>query len=127
ARPVAGRLPCRSSRWRAGGRSFRFWPPSGRSPPVTASTSTMSGGRNTCPRLVAINTLGNPMAEHAAVPPSVWRNPWHFLAFGFGSGTLPKAPGTWGSLVALPFVPLWQMLPDWGYWLMLGVTMLLGV
>lgn len=60
------------------------------------------------------------------VPPSVWRNPWHFLAFGFGSGTLPKAPGTWGSLVALPFIPLWQMLPDWGYWLMLGVTMLFG-
>ena len=58
------------------------------------------------------------------VPPSVWRNPWHFLAFGFGSGTLPKAPGTWGSLVALPFIPLWQMLPDWGYWLMLGITML---
>jgi phosphatidylglycerophosphatase A len=60
------------------------------------------------------------------VPPSVWRNPWHFLAFGFGSGTLPKAPGTWGSLVALPFIPLWQMLPDWGYWLMLGITMLFG-
>ena len=61
------------------------------------------------------------------VPPSVWRNPWHFLAFGFGSGTLPKAPGTWGSLVAVPFIPLWQMLPDWGYWLMLGLTMLFGV
>ncbi|PTS85982.1 phosphatidylglycerophosphatase A [Pseudomonas sp. HMWF032] len=60
------------------------------------------------------------------VPPSVWRNPWHFLAFGFGSGTLPKAPGTWGSLVALPFIPLLQMLPDWGYWLMLGATMLFG-
>jgi phosphatidylglycerophosphatase A len=60
------------------------------------------------------------------VPPSVWRNPWHFIAFGFGSGTLPKAPGTWGSLVALPFIPLWQMLPDWGYWLMLGITMLFG-
>ena len=35
------------------------------------------------------------------VPPSVWRNPWHFLAFGFGSGTMPKAPGTWGSLVGV--------------------------
>ena len=57
------------------------------------------------------------------VPPSVWTNPWHFLAFGFGSGTLPKAPGTWGSMVAVPFIPLWQMLPDWGYWLMLGITM----
>ncbi|MDH4558734.1 phosphatidylglycerophosphatase A [Pseudomonas sp. BN417] len=60
------------------------------------------------------------------IPHSVWTNPWHFIAFGFGSGTLPKAPGTWGSLVALPFIPLWQMLPDWGYWLMLGLTMLFG-
>ncbi|MDH3394414.1 MAG: phosphatidylglycerophosphatase A [Desulfobulbaceae bacterium] len=25
-----------------------------------------------------------------------------FLATGFGSGYLPKAPGTWGTLVALP-------------------------
>jgi len=40
---------------------------------------------------------------------------------------MPKAPGTWGSLVALPFVPLWQLLPGWGYLLMLGLTMLFGV
>jgi len=57
----------------------------------------------------------------------VWSNPWHNLAFGFGSGLMPKAPGTWGSLVALPFVPLWQLLPGWGYLLMLGLTMLFGV
>ncbi len=65
-------------------------------------------------------------APATPAPPSVWSNPWHNLAFGFGSGTLPKAPGTWGSLVALPFVPLWQLLPDWGYWLLLGVAMLFG-
>jgi len=57
----------------------------------------------------------------------VWSDPWHNLAFGFGSGLMPKAPGTWGSLVALPFVPLWQLLPGWGYLLMLGATMLFGV
>lgn len=60
------------------------------------------------------------------VPPSVWRNPWHNLAFGFGSGTLPKAPGTWGSLIALPFVPLLQALPTWGYGLLLVLTALFG-
>jgi phosphatidylglycerophosphatase A len=27
-------------------------------------------------------------------------NPWILLATGFGSGYLPKAPGTWGSAVA---------------------------
>jgi len=35
-----------------------------------------------------------------------WRflleHPAHFIAFGFGSGLAAKAPGTWGTLVALP-------------------------
>jgi phosphatidylglycerophosphatase A len=35
---------------------------------------------------------------------SALRDPVHFLAFGFGAGLLPRAPGTWGSLVALPAV-----------------------
>ncbi len=30
------------------------------------------------------------------------RHPAHFLAFGFGAGLAPKAPGTWGTLIALP-------------------------
>ncbi|WP_462379819.1 phosphatidylglycerophosphatase A family protein [Pseudomonas sp. Marseille-QA0892] len=59
-------------------------------------------------------------------PSLVWRNPWHFLAFGLGSGTMRKAPGTWGSLMALPFMPLWLMLPQWGYGLMLAATMVFG-
>ena len=29
-------------------------------------------------------------------------NPFHFLALGFGSGLLKPAPGTWGTLAALP-------------------------
>lgn len=38
---------------------------------------------------------------------TVLRDPVHFLAFGFGSGLAPKAPGTVGTLVALPlFVAL---------------------
>ena len=40
-------------------------------------------------------------------PASVWRNPIHFLAFGLGSGAAPKAPGTFGTLAA---VPLWLLL-----------------
>ncbi|MEE3002810.1 MAG: phosphatidylglycerophosphatase A [Pseudomonadota bacterium] len=31
------------------------------------------------------------------------KNPIHAFSFGFGAGFLPKAPGTWGTLVALPF------------------------
>lgn len=33
-------------------------------------------------------------------------DPVHFLAFGFGTGLSPKAPGTVGSLVAFPFFAL---------------------
>lgn len=29
------------------------------------------------------------------------RNPIHFLALGFGSGLMKKAPGTWGTLAGL--------------------------
>ncbi len=63
--------------------------------------------------------------EHA--PASVWRNPIHFLAFGFGSGAMPRAPGTWGTLAALPFVLLWQQLPPWGYEIVLVLSTLLGI
>lgn len=31
------------------------------------------------------------------------KHPAHFLALGFGAGLAAKAPGTWGTLVALPF------------------------
>lgn len=30
------------------------------------------------------------------------RDPAHFIAFGFGSGLAPKAPGTFGTLAAVP-------------------------
>ena len=46
-------------------------------------------------------------------------NPWYFLALGFGSGLSPKAPGTMGSLVALPFYYLFQWL---GIWVHLGIV-----
>ncbi|WP_131782238.1 phosphatidylglycerophosphatase A family protein [Legionella gresilensis] len=32
----------------------------------------------------------------------VWQDPVYFVAFGFGSGLLPIAPGTWGTLAAFP-------------------------
>jgi phosphatidylglycerophosphatase A len=37
------------------------------------------------------------------IPDSIWKNPWHFIAFGFGTGAIPIAPGTFGTLIAIPF------------------------
>jgi phosphatidylglycerophosphatase A len=36
--------------------------------------------------------------------PRILRDPVHFLAFGFGAGLSPRAPGTCGTLVAVPIV-----------------------
>ena len=33
----------------------------------------------------------------------LFQHPAHLIAFGFGAGLIPKAPGTWGTLVAIPF------------------------
>ena len=37
------------------------------------------------------------------ISPQLLRNPLHLLSLGFGSGLMPFAPGTFGTLVAIPF------------------------
>ena len=49
----------------------------------------------------------------------VWTNPTYFIAFGFGSGLMPIAPGTWGTLAA---IPIYLLLAPQIWWLYLGVT-----
>lgn len=43
------------------------------------------------------------------IPAQYLLNPVHFLALGFGSGLSPKAPGTFGTLAA---VPVYWLLSD---------------
>ncbi|WP_341503113.1 phosphatidylglycerophosphatase A [Gallaecimonas sp. GXIMD4217] len=54
-------------------------------------------------------------------------NPWHFLALGFGSGLAPKAPGTFGSLAAIPLYLLMMHLPWPAYLGLTLLAMVLGV
>lgn len=57
-------------------------------------------------------------------------NPVHFLALGFGSGLLKPAPGTWGTLAAVPLYLLFSIvlsLPLTVYLLVLTVSFILGV
>ncbi|HHC73764.1 MAG TPA: phosphatidylglycerophosphatase A [Thiothrix sp.] len=51
----------------------------------------------------------------------ILRDPIHFLAFGFGSGLSPIAPGTMGTLAA---IPLYYLLIQWGDWVYLLVTII---
>lgn len=67
------------------------------------------------------------MADKHPVPDSVWRNPIHFLAFGCGSGTVDKAPGTFGTLAAIPLYLLIQDLSVSNYFLVLILSALAGI
>jgi phosphatidylglycerophosphatase A len=56
------------------------------------------------------------------------RHPAHVIAFGFGVGLAPVAPGTWGTLLALPVH--WLLSPRLDpvdYLLVVGVLFGLGV
>ncbi|WP_027351579.1 phosphatidylglycerophosphatase A family protein [Halotalea alkalilenta] len=60
-------------------------------------------------------------------PASIWRNPIHFLAFGLGSGAAPFAPGTFGTLAAIPFFWLLSWLPLSLYLLVVLVATAVGI
>ncbi len=55
------------------------------------------------------------------------RTPAGFLAFGLGSGLSRYAPGTVGTVVAVPFAWLLMQMPPALYWAALAALFLLGV
>ncbi len=56
-----------------------------------------------------------------------WSNPVHLLAFGLGSGAVPKAPGTAGTLAAIPLYLLLQPLSPLFYLLLVMALFVLGI
>jgi phosphatidylglycerophosphatase A len=68
-----------------------------------------------------------PMADPQPRPRPNWRNPLHLLAFGLGSGGLPKAPGTFGTLAAVPLYLLLQPLSLIPYLAVIGAMFLFGI
>lgn len=57
----------------------------------------------------------------------VWQDPIYFIAFGFGSGLMPIAPGTWGTLAAIPIFCL-LLNCHWSVYLALtALAFILGV
>ena len=53
--------------------------------------------------------------------------PQGLLAFGFGSGLSRHAPGTMGTLAAIPFAILLKSLPSLFYWPVLALLFLVGI
>jgi phosphatidylglycerophosphatase A len=55
---------------------------------------------------------------------TVLTDPVHFMAFGFGTGLAPVAPGTFGSL---PGVLLFWLTMDFGLYVQLGVALTIAL
>ena len=61
------------------------------------------------------------------IPAALLRDPRHFLALGFGTGLAPRAPGTFGTLAAIPlYLLLAQLALPW-YLLVVLLGFILGV
>ena len=73
------------------------------------------------------NSTGRDTATANGSRPRPFSSTMQFLAFGFGSGLSPWAPGTAGTLVA---VPLFLLVADWSlpmFTAFIVVTALLGI
>ncbi|MBA2654352.1 MAG: phosphatidylglycerophosphatase A [Gammaproteobacteria bacterium] len=57
----------------------------------------------------------------------VFTDPITFLSFGFGTGLLPSMPGTWGTLIAIPFYLLFRSFPWQLYLALVLVTFVVGI
>jgi phosphatidylglycerophosphatase A len=57
----------------------------------------------------------------------VFQDPRYFIAFGFGTGLIPYAPGTWGTLAAIPLYLL-LIYTSWPVYLFfVFIAFILGV
>ena len=77
-------------------------------------------------------TMNKPETAHQVTQKLILRNiafgsPYGFLAFGFGSGLSPFAPGTMGTLVAIPFALVLKGLDPIWFWFALIALFFLGV
>jgi phosphatidylglycerophosphatase A len=61
-------------------------------------------------------------------PVFVVSNPAHFIAFGFGVGLIPFAPGTFGTILGFPiYWGLQRVLPDQAVLAFIAASFLLGI
>ena len=61
------------------------------------------------------------------VPRQLLRDPGHLLSFGFGSGLSPYAPGTAGTVAAIPFYLLLSRLDPLAYLAATVIAVAIGI
>lgn len=62
--------------------------------------------------------------ERKPLPNTIFKKPLHFIAFGFGVGAIPFAPGTFGTLLAACF---YSLILDFSFSTRLIITLLLTI
>lgn len=65
--------------------------------------------------------------KRTALPPGFWKHPAHLPALGFGTGYVPRLPGTAGTLVGVLFYFFMQPLHVTVYLLITSVLFLAGI
>jgi phosphatidylglycerophosphatase A len=65
--------------------------------------------------------------KRTALPPGFWKHPAHLPALGFGTGYVPRLPGTAGTLVGVLFYLFMQPLHVTVYLLVTSVLFLAGI
>ena len=66
-------------------------------------------------------------SRQSALPAAIWRHPLHVCALGFGVGAVPVAPGTFGTLLAVPLYFLMQPLALSWYLAIVAALFIFGV
>jgi phosphatidylglycerophosphatase A len=61
------------------------------------------------------------------LPASVWKSPVHLLSIGLGSGAAPYAPGTFGTLAAVPLYYFLQAVPLAWYLFIVLLLFFIGI
>jgi phosphatidylglycerophosphatase A len=71
--------------------------------------------------------FSNYSKKQLPVPKQIWTNPLYFIAFGFGTGIAPFAPGTFGTLGAVLIYLLIQSLPLFSYLLFTAIFIVISI
>ena len=71
--------------------------------------------------------LNNSYGKHQLSPRQILTDPVLFLAFGFGSGLAKKAPGTCGTVAAIPVYWLFMQAGGVAYSLLTVVATMIGI
>jgi phosphatidylglycerophosphatase A len=77
--------------------------------------------------IVSISNAKGDIVISTRIPARMLRNPLHLLSCGLGSGLSPRAPGTCGTLVAVPLYLLLVQLPLLWYLLAVALAFIAGV